>query len=149
METKVRYKKKKIVGGIPNAMSIFLVDDDVAYLYPLGFYLQKNTPHKVYCYKSGEECLKSIHHLPDVIILDFNLNPELPNKMNGLDVLKKIKTTMPKAKVIILSGRDSVKGAIDAMSLGAYSYIVKDIEALSSLKKVIDKIAGERYNDDL
>jgi len=144
METHVEYKKQKTIKKIPSEMTIFLVDDDVAFLYPLGFYLQKNTFHKVFCYKSGEECLTNMHHLPDVIVLDFNLNPELPNKMNGLEVLKEIKSSMPKVKVIILSGRDSVKGAIDAMKLGAYTYIVKDIEALSNLKKVIERIVDEK-----
>jgi DNA-binding NarL/FixJ family response regulator len=147
METHTKYKKKVVDDTHRNIMSIFLVDDDLSYLYPLGFYLQKNTPHMVYCYTSGEECLKNMYHAPDIIILDFNLSPEPPNVMNGLEVLKEVKSVSPKTKVVILSGRDTVKGVIDSMNLGAYTYIVKDIEALASLKKIIDTIADKKAND--
>ncbi len=148
METHAKYKKKAVAKENGKIMSIFLVDDDPSYLYPLGFYLQKNTPHMVYCYTSGEECLGNIYHIPDIIILDYNLDPEAPNVMNGLEVLKEVKYTSPKTKVVMLSGRDTVKGVIDSMKLGAYTYIVKDVEALASLKKVIDTIANEKAKDD-
>jgi DNA-binding NarL/FixJ family response regulator len=148
MEADTKYKKKEVGDHHGNTVSIFLVDDDASYLYPLGFYLQKNTPHMVYCYTSGEECMKNIYHNPDIIILDFNLAPEAPNVMNGLEVLKEVKSASPKTKVIMLSGRDTVKGVIDSMKLGAYTYIVKDVEALASLKKIIDTIANEKTKDD-
>lgn len=143
METSVKYKKKKIEQPVASAVTIFLVDDDVSYLYPLGFYLQRNTIHNIYCYSSGEECLKNMHQTPDLIILDYNLNPEKPNTLNGLDVLKEVKRKMPKTKVVMLSGRDTFQGVSDSLRLGAYSYVIKDLEALTSLKKLIDKICNE------
>ena len=141
METDEKTKKKVFVAPIKRALSIFLVDDDLSYLYPLGFYLQKNTEHSVYCYKSGEECMENLNKIPDIIILDYNLNPEFPDTMNGLEVLKAIKGKMPKTKVVMLSGRETFSGVAEALKLGAYTYVIKDIEALSALIRIIDSVA--------
>lgn len=139
MEPDVKHKKRKAPYKAHH-LSIFLVDDDKAYLYPLGFYLQKNTAHKIYCYQTGEECLKNLYHNPDLIILDLNLNSETPYSLTGFDTLKEIKRLQPDVKVVILSGRDTAKGLIETMNNGAYSYVVKDTEALSSIKKLIDEL---------
>ncbi|HTA83960.1 MAG TPA: response regulator [Bacteroidia bacterium] len=149
METREKLKKKVFVKPQKRIISIFLVDDDLSYLYPLGFYLQKNTEHAVYCYKSGEECMENIHKAPDVIILDYNLNPEQPDAMNGLDVLKEIKREMPKTKVVMLSGRETFSGVTDSLKLGAYTYVIKDIEALTTLKKIIESVAEEKPKEEL
>ena len=143
METSIKYKKEKAKGPTAPTVTIFLVDDDVSYLYPMGFFLQRNTFHKVYCYTSGEECIQNMHLVPDLIILDYNLNPEKPNTMNGLDVLKEVKRLRPKTKVVILSGRDTLQGVAESLKLGASSYIIKDLEALSSLKKLVDNICDD------
>jgi DNA-binding NtrC family response regulator len=148
METSVKHKKKVFVQPRKSAISIFLVDDDLAYLYPLGFYLQKNTDHMVYCYRSGEECIANLYKAPDVIILDYNLNPEEPNAMNGLNVLQEVKGAMPKAKVVMLSGRETFSGVVESLKLGAYTYVIKDIEALATLKKIIEKIAEEKPTEE-
>ncbi|HXP50841.1 MAG TPA: response regulator [Bacteroidia bacterium] len=144
METSAKYKKKVIKKEARKEVCIFLVDDDSSYLYPLGFFLQRNTNHMVFCYTSGEECIKNMHHSPDIIILDFNLNPELPNKMNGLEVLKEVKAVSPKTKVVMLSGRETLKGVTDSLKLGAATYVIKDIEALDTLKNIIESIADEK-----
>jgi DNA-binding NarL/FixJ family response regulator len=144
METSAKYKKKAVKKEARKEVCIFLVDDDSSYLYPLGFFLQRNTNHMVFCYTSGEECIKNMHHSPDIIILDFNLNPELPNKMNGLEVLKEVKELRPKTKVVMLSGRETLKGVTDSLKLGAATYVIKDIEALDTLKNIIESIADEK-----
>jgi DNA-binding NarL/FixJ family response regulator len=147
METSAKYKKKAIKKEVRKEVCIFLVDDDSSYLYPLGFFLQRNTNHMVFCYTSGEECIKNMHHCPDIIILDFNLNPELPNKMNGLEVLKEVKVMSPKTKVVMLSGRETLKGVTDSLKLGAHTYVIKDIEALETLKNIIESIAEEKLKN--
>jgi len=144
MEAQVKYKRKTFVTPRKNIISIFLVDDDLSYLYPLGFYLQRNTDHVIFCYSSGEECINNLHKGPDIVILDINLTTDNTNAMNGIDVLKKIKSSRPRTKVIMLSGRDTAGGVAESMRLGAYMYIVKDIEAITKLKSIIEKIAEEK-----
>src|SRR6185312_1396360 len=120
MEALIKHKKKLVKHTDKVPMTIFLVDDDLAYLYPLGFYLQRNTDHNIFCYRSGEECIENLHRLPDLIILDYNLNPEKPNTLNGLDVLREVKAHNPKTTVIMLSGRDTYQGVVDSIKLGAH-----------------------------
>jgi len=139
--TKSRFSNKKR----HRSVSIFIVDDDITYLYPLVFYLQKNTQYKIYCFTSGEECIENIKLNPNLVILDYNLNPMPPHTMNGPDVLARLKNISPKTKVVMLSSRDSYQAVTDTMELGAYSYILKDIGAITSLKNVI-KIICDGHN---
>jgi DNA-binding NtrC family response regulator len=141
MEPMVKYKRtgKK---PVPEAV-IFIVDDDVSYLHPLVFHLQRGVKYKIHCFTSGEECLSNIHLKPNIIILDYNLNPQLPNKLNGLDVLRQVKNMSPKTKVVMLSGRDEYQGVVDSLKLGAYSYVLKDTEALATIKKILHTLCND------
>jgi DNA-binding NtrC family response regulator len=141
MEPMVKYKR---TGKKPaHEAVIFIVDDDVSYLHPLVFHLQRGVQYKIYCYTNGEECLRNMHLKPSIVILDYNLNPQLPNKLNGLDVLRQIKNMNPKTKVVMLSGRDEYKGVVDSLKLGAYTYVLKDAEALVAIKKILHTLQNE------
>src|SRR5690349_17135701 len=111
----VKYKleRKKPVREV----SIFIVDDDTSYIYPLVFYLQRSTQYKIYCFTSGEECIDNMKLHPNLIILDYNLNPQPPNSMNGLDVLRRLKNISPKTKVVILSSRDAYQAVTDSLTM--------------------------------
>lgn len=140
METQLKYKflKKKR----DKTVSIFIVDDDISYLYPLVFHLQRNTHYKIHCFTSGEECMQYMNLNPKLIILDFNLNPQPPNTMNGLDVLRQIKNINPKTKVVMLSSRDTYQAVTDSIKMGAYSYVLKDIDAIAAIKNIIHMICN-------
>jgi len=64
----------------------------------------------------------------DAVILDFQM-PE----MDGMAVLKKIKTRHPEAQIILLTGHASLERGIEAIKIGASDYLEKpaDMEALS------------------
>jgi DNA-binding NarL/FixJ family response regulator len=137
-------KNKRIKKRPVQTVSIFIVDDDISYLYPLVFYLQKNTHYKIHCFTNGEDCVKNINLKPSLVILDFNLNPQAPNTLDGLDVLRRIRNVSPKTKVVILSSRDAYQGVIDSLRLGAYTYVLKDTEAIASIKNIIHSIGNNR-----
>ena len=126
------------------------MDDDIAYLYPLVFYLQRHTQYKIHCFTSGEDCLKNLDLKPSLVVLDYNLNPQAPNTMNGLDVLTRIKNMSPATKVVMLSGRDSYQGVLDSLKLGAYTYVLKDTEAIASRRNIIHTLfnGDEEPNTD-
>ena len=140
METMVEYKREKKLDI--NTGSIFIVDDDILYLSPLAEYVKRRFKNPVYSFTSGEECISKMELKPKIVILDYNLNPQWPDTMNGPDVLKQIKKISPETVVVMLSGRDLYTDVLRTLKLGAYTYVIKDIEANDSIYKIIEAFCG-------
>lgn len=140
MESLLKYKRTK-KGDDISVIPIFIVDDDLSYLYSISTLLSRNPLYKTYCYTNGEDCIKNMKLNPFVIILDYFLNSENPKMINGLEVLKKIKS---KSKVIMLSGQKTLDVAVNALKIGAYTYVVKDINALASVVHTVDVLCNTR-----
>lgn len=102
--------------GIRESLSLILKDD-----YDLSF-----------C-NNGSECLDCLTagQKFDLILLDIKMP-----KMNGLDILKKIKEKSPNQNVIIITGYRSIETASEAVKVGAVDYIVKPFAAKDILKSV-------------
>ncbi|MCE3280269.1 MAG: response regulator receiver protein [Bacteroidetes bacterium] len=111
-----------------NPLPLFLVDDDKMFLTSLSHQLKTMVkPESVIkTFSTGEEFLKQLKREPSVIILDYYLNSSYKDAMNGLEVLKRIMSINPDAKVIILSSQDKMEVAVDTIKHGAYDYIVKN-----------------------
>ncbi|HZV00537.1 MAG TPA: response regulator [Planctomycetota bacterium] len=69
--------------------------------------------------------------LPDLVILDLHL----PNGVDGVDILKKVRAGRPQARVIILtgSGREHEKRALDA---GAMAFLTKPFSPLTLIERI-------------
>lgn len=115
------------------AKKIFVVDDDEMLSVALEDYLTRKTPHEVYLFSTGEECLRHLHALPDIIILDYHLNSVARNAENGIKILEQIKSYASQIKVIMLSGRDIYKLAIQTGYKGADEYVIKDEQAFDNI----------------
>jgi len=61
--------------------------------------------------------------LPDAILLDMNL-PDT----TGIEVLSKIKKSLPQTEVIIITAFGTIKNAIEATKMGAYDYLEKPVD---------------------
>jgi DNA-binding NtrC family response regulator len=72
----------------------------------------------------------------NIVLLDLNL-PDI----NGIEILKKIKSIAPDLLVIIITGYATVDSAVEALKLGAYDYIKKPFKA--DAIKLIVKLAIE------
>lgn len=115
------------------AKKIFVVDDDEMLSMALEDYLTRKTPHEVYLFSTGEECLQHLHALPDIIILDYHLNSVARNAENGIKILEQIKSHAAQIKVIMLSGKDIYKLAIQTGFTGADEYVIKDEQAFDNI----------------
>lgn len=103
------------------SFKIFIVEDDMWYSSMLEYYLSLNPDYVVTKFDSAKSFLSRLHEKPDVVTLDYSL-PD----MNGDLLLKQLKETSPDTKVIIISGQEDVRIALDLLKKGAYDYIVKD-----------------------
>jgi DNA-binding NtrC family response regulator len=60
---------------------------------------------------------------PDLLILDL----ELP-RLDGLEVLERLKRSKPGLPIVMLTGRAEVKTAVRATQLGAFDYLTKPVD---------------------
>lgn len=73
---------------------------------------------------SGEEALSILNDLkPDLVIMDVRMP-----KMDGLEVLEKIKESHPQIQVIMMTAYSTTEKAIQAIKLGAYDYLTKPFD---------------------
>src|ERR1017187_4128956 len=106
-------------------IKLFLVDDDALFLKSLEIEFLQHADFAIETFATGELCMTSIIHNPDVIILDYHLNDIDKHAMNGLDTLDKIKAFSPDIPVVMLSSQDKIDVAINCMHHRAYDYVVK------------------------
>jgi DNA-binding NtrC family response regulator len=92
----------------------------------------------------GQEALaKAAAGLPSVVLSDLVMP-----KMDGLELLRALKTDVPFASVILLTGQGSIDTAVTAMREGAYDYLTKPVD-VARLRVLIPKAAerGEALRD--
>lgn len=91
--------------------------------------------------EDGDNCLNKLLTVkPDVLLLDINMP-----KLNGLEVLKKLKERKSKVKVLVLTVHNETEYLMKAVEIGINGYVLKDSES-SELKKAIYAIYdGENY----
>lgn len=89
----------------------------------------------------GVECLMLLEKvLPQVLLLDINMP-----KMNGLEVLEKLKEENINVKVIILTVHNEIEFLLKAVEIGIDGYLLKESDS-SELKKAISHVVrGETY----
>lgn len=107
---------------------IYIVEDDPALNKLLVGHLKQKGFRNTKGFLSGEDCIKNLTIIPDIVIQDY----DLPG-MNGVEVLKKVKNFNKKVEFIFLSGQQSIEVAVDAMKYGAFDYIIKDTVAKDKL----------------
>ncbi len=124
----------------PEKIKVFLVDDDALFLKSLKIEFLEHAGFAIETYATGELCMKSLSHNPDVIILDYQLNSIEKDAMNGMETLDKIKSYNPDIPVVMLSSQDKIDVAINCMHHRAFDYVVKSETAFIRLQKIITTI---------
>lgn len=126
-----------------DTVKIAVVEDDPMFRHAVEYFLKKNPGNRVFSFASGEDCLEHYHSLePDILILDYKLNESFETeRMNGLDILRKVKSVKPETEILFLSGQDSFDVATTAIKDGASEYIVKDDKALPKMLNEVNRIS--------
>ena len=80
-------------------------------------------------------------HNPSVVTLDLGLPPDPGGVTVGLSILEKIITDYPETKVIVVTGQEDRENALKAISMGAYDFFHKPIDA-----KILPLVAERAYH---
>jgi len=95
--------------------------------------------YEVEAVQSGWEALRKIdesHY--DVVILDIMMP-----KMDGLEVLQRVKESYPDVEVVMITGLSQIETAVRAMKLGAFDYLPKPFDP-DELKLVVARALERR-----
>lgn len=84
----------------------------------------------------GLELAQKLH--PDMILLDLNMKP-----MNGIEVLKVIKSWGLDSRVVMLTVSDEAADLVAALRAGADGYLLKEMEPEELLVKLKEAAAGQ------
>lgn len=89
----------------------------------------------------GVECLELLNKIvPQVLLLDIDMP-----KMNGLEVLEKIRENKIEVKVIILTVHNEIEYLLKAVNIGIDGYMLKDSESAELKKAIFSVILGKTY----
>ncbi|GKI15989.1 DNA-binding response regulator [Oscillospiraceae bacterium] len=106
-------------------MKLLIVEDEVLLSRSLSKGLRR-LGYAVDCAFDGEEALELLEiNAYDLMVLDINIP-----KINGLDVLKKIREAGSRLPVIILSAKNTVFDKVKGLDCGSNDYLTKPFDFL-------------------
>jgi len=119
----------------PPPLKILFVDDEEDFVRTMAERMQlRDLPGEVAL--SGTQALAMLEaDRPDVMVLDLRM-PDI----DGLDVLRRVKSTCPEVAVIIMTGHGSEQDEEEAMRLGAAAYLRKPVD-ISQLIRTVRRAA--------
>jgi len=111
---------------------IYIVEDDPVFQEILKKKLEEKKFSNIKIFSNGEDCLEKLHENPSVVFLDFSLGG-----LNGLDVLKKIKSEKPKTKVNIVTVIEEKAVREKCLKAGANNYFEKTDKGMDRLNRIV------------
>ena len=122
-------------------MKILLAEDELDLNNVVTKYLKKNG-YSVDSVFNGEEALDYMEYDEyDLVILDIMMP-----KVNGFEVVKKLRSRENHTPILILTARDSSEDKVQGLDLGADDYIVKPFD-FNELAARIRKIMRRKYGN--
>ena len=89
----------------------------------------------------GIDCMEKLkEQIPDVLLLDINMP-----RMNGLEVLQKIKDEKIDVQILVLTVHNEVEYLLKAVDIGINGYLLKDSESSELKKAILSVVDGEDY----
>lgn len=116
-------------------LHVLIVDDDAAFRFAMAKALSRRG-FTISEADSGEAALEALGATsPHVGLLDLRMRG-----VDGLEVLRKARSL--RTRFIVLTGHGSVSAAVDAMKLGAFSFLEKPVDA-EVLGPLIEQAAAD------
>lgn len=117
-------------------LRVLVVDDEELILQVLKEFFRQRGDH---CQTSanGTEALRYVEdRIFDLVLSDISM----PG-MDGLELIRRIKSLQPQAVCILMSGLGTRRDIISALKIGVFDFIDKPIPDLAALTMVVDRAA--------
>jgi len=122
---------------------ILIADDEQAECVLLSLALKKE--YEISIANTAADCLNAVrNNIIDVVLLDLVFGPS-----NGLTVLKDIKSISEDTIVIMITAYGSIKSSVEAMSLGAFTYLTKPIEVDELKARIAQALENRKLSDEV
>ncbi|MFO7877435.1 MAG: S16 family serine protease [Desulfovermiculus sp.] len=119
---------------VSRSFQILVVDDEDITRENIAHILSKEN-FQVLTAKDGQEAIELVaEHKIDLIITDMKME-----KVDGLQLLERIKHDAPEIEIILITGYATVNTAVEALRSGAAHYLPKPLN-LDVLRKTVDEI---------
>lgn len=116
---------------------VLVADDEEEFRFMMKYFLE-SAGYDIDLVSDGVQAINMLQTKAfDIALLDIKMP-----KVDGVDVLKFIKENIPSIDVVMLTGVDDIRIAVDCMKSGAYEYLTKPYSADDlhrTLKKINEK----------
>ncbi|MGB5368405.1 MAG: sigma-54 dependent transcriptional regulator [Polyangiales bacterium] len=118
-------------------ISVLVVDDEAPNVDSLRRIFEREG-FNVLTATSGKKALDLCRHHPVNVVVSDLMMPG----MNGIELVKALKTVVPDAEVVLMTAFGTVEKAVEAMRAGAYDFVEKPLKRIQMVKTV--RKAAER-----
>lgn len=126
-----------------SSTKILVIEDEQHIALGLKLHLEKEG-HEIVLAKDGEDGLNKWESSnPDLIVLDVMMP-----KLDGLEVLRRIREKDPKLPVLILSAKDSTYDKVKALRGGVDDYLAKPFDAQELLLRIERLLTRKKWAED-
>lgn len=126
--------------------SVLYVEDEKELREQMDTFLRKVFAHMEVAVDGEDGLKKYLQGKHDIVITDI----QMP-KMNGLELIKKIKETTQEQEIILVSAYTESAYMDEALKMGVTNYIIKPtdfVQILKVLEESIDKISASKKTHD-
>jgi DNA-binding NtrC family response regulator len=118
--------------GIHPQETVLVVDDDES--VRRGLFWTLNSDYRVLEAASRAEAVRLLQQEKiDVVVSDLHLPPHLDDISEGLAVIEAARDREPPVQVVVITGTDSKRAALEAVKRGAYGFFEKPLDAVEVL----------------
>ena len=117
-------------------LQIVIVEDNLMYQQMIAQQVQ-SVGDQVHFFTKGETCVEQLKDIsPDLLVLDYNLEGE----MNGLDILKHVRSSHPNTFAVVYSTEEGINTQENFDRFGHFVYIEKKENSINYLQKLFSCI---------
>ena len=129
-------------------MAVILIVDDEPLQREILKTILSDEGYETYAAASGEEAVKLVRtYEPAVVLTDLKMG-----KMDGIELLEKLKTFKQAPTVILMTAFGTIDSAVDAMKKGAFDYLTKPLDkevVLLAVRRALERTELMQKNLEL